>query len=183
MINSIILSGLPLSGKTTLAKKLGEMYHWHIYAIGQLWRDQWKEQYPKGEVSFEEFWRGVPLKDQQKINVKAREIFKAGNVIGDSRYSIYCKDLPSLLVFVTADLKIRAQRAHLKYPGKSMEDIEHILQGRENDELTVGKQLYGNNFDYRDSAHYHLSLNSGMLSVEEEVAAIEKVITLHGMRK
>ncbi|MEK6839718.1 MAG: AAA family ATPase [Nanoarchaeota archaeon] len=55
MMTSIILSGLPLSGKTTLAKKLSEMYHWPIYAIGQIWRDEWKEKYPKGNVSFEEF--------------------------------------------------------------------------------------------------------------------------------
>ncbi|MEK6839719.1 MAG: hypothetical protein AABX72_02155 [Nanoarchaeota archaeon] len=122
----------------------------------------------------------MPLRDQQRKNIEAREVFKRGNVIGDSRYSMYCKDLPSLLVFVTADLKIRAQRAHTmqKYPGKSVPEIEHILEEREQDEVSIGKKLYGDKFDYRDAAHYGIALNSGVLTVEEEVAIIEKTMML-----
>jgi len=132
---SIILSGLPASGKTTLAKRLSEHWGWPIHSLGQIWRDQWKEKYPQAEISFEGYWRQTSLEDNISINQKAKEIFRKGAVIGESRYSIYCDDIPSLSLFITAPLETRASRSADKYLDTSFFERKKILAGREKDEV------------------------------------------------
>jgi len=169
------LSGLPVSGKSTLTRTLSEVYGWPIHSIGDLWRARHKVLYPNGKVSFEEYWRGTSIEDNRKINEQARKIYAAGKIVGDTRYSIYCKDLPVLLVFITADLEVRAKRGiDTKYRGKSIEDVKQILIEREECEVKMGKELF--DFDYRDIRHYHLALNSGVFSVEEEVEIIRGLV-------
>ena len=174
--NSIMLSGLPVSGKSTLAKKLSEIYTWPIHSIGQLWREEWKRLYPNAEVSFEEYWRNTSLKDNKEINVKAKKVFEKGHVIGDTRYSVYCKDLPSLLVFVTADLDVRAERGLNtdRYKGKTTDEVRRTLITREQDELTMGYYIFG--IDYRSPEHYDIVINSGKLTVEQEVSIITNLV-------
>ena len=174
----IVISGLSNSGKTTLATKLSEHFSWPVHSLGQLWRERWAKLYPQGEVSFEEYWRTTSLQDNLAINEQAREIFARGNVIGESRYSHYCRDFPALLVFVTADLETRAVRALpiLKYPSKSLSEIKNILFEREQDEVRMGKKLYGESYDYRVSDHYDLVLNSVRLTLAQEMVL---VLSLH----
>lgn len=173
---SIVFSGLPGAGKSTLVKKLNEIYGWPIYSIGEIWRQRWAALYPGKEVPFEEYWRNTSVEDRVQINVDARQMFTASKIIGDSRYTIYLRDLPIFLVFMSADLEARATRAFGldKYGGKSIEEIKKILLRREADEVGVGRQLFG--YDYRDSYYYDLVINSGRLSLEEEVSVIRGVI-------
>ena len=176
--NAIILSGLPGSGKTTLIESLMKLYSWPKYSIGEMYREKWREKHPDGKVSFEEYWRGVSKEENAEVNRAAKEIFVKGNVIGDTRYSIYCKEHKNnLLVFVTAGLQTRAERAlkdNDKYKGKSVDDVRRILVQREYDEMSVGNDLF--RYDYRDSSNYHITLNSGMLSVEDEVYLITRMV-------
>lgn len=181
--NSILISGLPVSGKSTLVRKLNEKYNWKVLAIGEFWREQWQKLYPYREISFEEYWRGTNLKENLDINQKAKEIFKAGKIIGDTRYSIYCKDLLALLVFVTADLDKRTNWALTtdKYQNKSFQEMKQILIEREKDEVKMGQELFGENYDYRDPQHYHLVLNSGMFNshqdfLEDSISIISSVV-------
>ena len=51
---SIVLSGLPGSGKSSLVKRLSDFYNWPIHSIGQIFRQRWKIKYPNQEVSFED---------------------------------------------------------------------------------------------------------------------------------
>jgi cytidylate kinase len=176
--DAVILSGLPGSGKSTLANELSESYGWEIYSVGRLWRERYSELHPDGCMPFEEYWRRTTLEDNLEVNRIARGVFERGNVIGDSRYSIYCKDLPALLAFVTADLETRAGRAAAagKYDGRAADDIKRTLMEREADEVRVGRALFGEGYDYRDARHYHVVLNSGMLTVDEEVAVIDSLM-------
>ena len=41
----------------------------------------------------------------------------------------------------------------------------------------MGKRIYGEDYDYRNSLNYHAVLNSGMLDLEEEINIIGKFIT------
>lgn len=170
---SILVSGLPGSGKSTLIKRLSGIYGWPVYGIGKIWRDEWARKYPNAEKSFEEFWRSTSLEDNTRVNQIAKEIFAKGEVIGDTRYTAFCADLPALLVFVTCPLDIRAARAPKeRYPDKNPEEIKAILQQRDLDELKMGKDIFGQDYDYRDPNNHHLVLNSGKLKIEEEVASI-----------
>jgi cytidylate kinase len=173
---SIVFSGLPGAGKTTLVKKLSEIYGWPVYSVGDLWRAQWAQKFPNKEVAFEEFWRTTATKDLEQVNIDFAKVAIKGGVVGDSRYAIYLRNLPILLVFLSADLETRATRAYglEKYKDKSMEEIKQILQQREVDEIAAGRRLY--NFDYRDSSYYHVSINTGMLSQEEEIAIIKGLL-------
>jgi len=82
-----------------------------------------------GRITFEEWWKATTVKDNIDADNQAREIMKKGNVVGDFRFSIICKDLPVLLVFVTADLDTRAKRATEteKYENKTIEEIKMEL--------------------------------------------------------
>ena len=175
--NSIILSGLPCSGKTTLANKLSDHYGWPVYSLGGLWRETWKQKYPNGEVSFEDFWARTSLEENRAMNLKAVQIFKEGNIIADTRYAIYADHLPALFVFITAPLDIRSKRAIVsgKYKGTSKE-IENLLIKREEDELKMGKDLIGESYDYRDPSLYHLVINSGLLSIEKEFSLVRNLM-------
>lgn len=175
---SIVFSGLPGAGKTTLVEKLRKIYDWPVLAVGDLWRAKWAKLYPDKSVSFEEYWRTTSTEDNFQINTDFREAILKQNLIGDSRYSIYLRDLPVLLVFLNAHLDIRARRGVglAKYNSHSEEEIKKILHDREIDELAAGKRLY--DYDYRDSRNYHLTLNTGMLSQEEEIAIIKSLMLL-----
>jgi cytidylate kinase len=176
--NSVIFSGLPGSGKSTLCSRLSKEKGWPIYSIGDLWRKEWQRLYPKGEKSFIDYWASTSREENLRMNVVAREIFVKGDVIGDSRYSIYCKDTDCLLVFITTELNIRAERAKStgKYQSKSLEDIKGILLQREEDEVRTGRDLFGKDYDYRDKNNYHLVLNSGILTIEEEFKIIADIL-------
>lgn len=175
---SIVFSGLPGAGKTTLVQKLKQLYGWPVYSVGDLWRAQWVEKYPGKEISFEEFWRTSATKDLERVNIDFAKAVIKGDIIGDSRYAIYLRNLPVLLVFLSADLETRATRALglEKYQDKSIEEIKQIIQQREVDEIAAGRRLYS--YDYRDSFYYHISINTSMLSQEEEIAIIRSLLPL-----
>ena len=172
---SIVFSGLPGAGKSTLVAKLKEIYGWPILSVGDLWREKWAKLYPNKEISFEEYWRTTSSEDNRQINIDFREKITKDHLLGDSRYTIYLRDLPVLLVFLTADLETRAQRGVglAKYNGNGQEQIKDILYRRQADEVAASKRLFG--YDYRDSANYHLVLNTAMMSQEEEIAAINSL--------
>jgi len=107
---NIVFSGLPGAGKSTLVKKISEFYGWPVHSIGEIWRQRWAAAYPNKELSFEEYWSKSPREDQMRINIEAREIFTQSKIIGDIRYTIYLRDLPIFLVFMSADLETRATR-------------------------------------------------------------------------
>ena len=169
---SIVFSGLPGAGKSTLVKKIADIYKLPVFAVGDLWRSKWGKLYPDQKVSFEEYWRTTSTQENLQVNIDYRENALKGNFIGDSRFAIYLRDLPILLVFLSATIEARAQRGFglEKYKGKSVDEIKKILCQREVDEASFSKRLY--NYDYRDSAYYHISLNTGMLSQEQEIAII-----------
>jgi cytidylate kinase len=173
---SIVFSGLPGAGKSTLVEKLSDVYGWPVCSVGNQWRARWKQKYPSNKVPFEEYWRTTSTKDLEQINMDFAEAIIKGNMIGDSRYAIYLRNLPVLLVFLSADLETRASRAFglEKYKDKPIEEIKQILQQREVDEIAAGRRLYS--YDYRDSCYYHVSINTGMLSQEEEIAIIRGLV-------
>ena len=174
--NSIVISGLPGAGKGVLARAIAKKYKWKLFSIGDIWRERWKKLYPSADISFEDYWKNASFDEQREINNKARKVISKGNVVGDFRYAICCKSIPTLLIFIKPDLNVRAKRAKdiNKYPNKSIEELKEILLQREKDEVNWGKKLYGEDYDFRDEKYYNLILDSGKLSLEEELKIIDK---------
>lgn len=174
---SIALSGNPGAGKSALAEALSKEYGWPIHSVGRIWREKYEQEHPKRDISFEEFWRKTGRVDNININERAQAVFEKGNVIGELRYP---KNLGSscLLVFVTADIHTRATRSanREEYKGMSLPEITKALELREQDELSRGHELFGGDYDYRDTKNYHLIINSEKLSIAQEVMAINALM-------
>jgi cytidylate kinase len=174
---SIVFSGLPGAGKSTLAKTIGQLYGWPVYSAGGLWRTKWSRLYPNGEVDFDDYWRSTSAQENLKVDRDFRNIAIRGRVVGDVRYTINLLGLPILLVFLSADLDTRSQRALGldKYKDMSMPEIRKVLARRESDEAAASGRLYG--YDYRDSSYYHLAVNTAMLSREEVILLIKTIVS------
>jgi len=172
---SIVFSGLPGAGKSTLVEELSRKYTLPVHSVGALWRKKHELLYPNHEVSLEEFSRNATNEERNQINFEARDIFSKSRAVGDSRYTIYLRGAAVLLVFLTADIKVRAARAVglEKYKGKSQSEIEQILAEREQIDLEVGRILY--NYDYRDPNCYDLVVNTGTVNLADEAKLISSI--------
>ena len=175
---SMLISGKPVSGKSTLASVLSKMYGWEVFSVGKLWREEWERKYPNQKVKFEDFWGKTSAEDNLKMDKKAKDILEEGGVIGDMRVSALTTDPKVLKVFVDADIDVRIERAKNKKEYKDLPDkkIRAILNKREKDELKMYKSTYGKSYDYRNPLNYHLVLNSGMLKLENEAKAIAELM-------
>lgn len=185
--NSLAISGLPRAGKTTLIKRLAEELGWKVLHIGGILRKKyvsWKLRNPDKNVSFEEFYANrnlITYKEIAKLNETAKKRISQEKVILDSRFpSINCEGVNSVLkVFITAPIKVRAERSKIDktYSGTT-EEISSLIKRREYEEAKLGNELYGSlfpeGFDYRDRKHYDLILDTSKLTLDEEVDLILK---------
>ena len=171
---SIALSGLPGSGKSTLARSLSSLYGWPVHSVGKIFKEQWKREKPK--ITFEEYWVLTDMERNRQIEELSREIVETGRVIADQRFITQFTDLPCLLVYVMADLNLRVERniANGRYQG-TQEQISELLLKREEHELNMYHQLYGET-DFRDPSNYHLTLNAGKLTLDEEARIITSLL-------
>lgn len=181
----VVISGLPCSGKSVVCNRLCELYQLRFLSIGEMWRAEWRRQHPNEDISFEEFWRSTSEEDNRQVNVDAKEIMGKEWLVVDSRYTaFYCKDLPYLRVFMTAPLEIRAQRAEKREREKvasglisrarRANELMEILRQREEDEYEAGMNLFGQN--YKDMQHYHLAIDTGSQTIEQEVEMLQRHI-------
>ncbi len=173
---SIVISGTPASGKSTIIKVLEKELNMPSHLVGEMLRAEWRRAYPEGIPSFEKFWRNMNMDFHRKLNEELKVVFESGGVIGDSRYVSYLDEKTCIKVFVTADIGTRRNRAMLReeYMGKSPSDVQEILESREAHELRIGMELFG--ADYRDPNIYHIMINSGILSVKEETSIIKNIV-------
>jgi cytidylate kinase len=173
--NGILFSGLPGSGKSTAVRQLAPLLGWNTFSIGDLWREQWKRLYPNQEISFEKYYFSTTLEENRAMDARARDTLRQGNIASDMRHGIIAEELPHILrVFISADLDTRTQRALQmdKYKNKAAEEIRRLLEKRERTEVETARALYGETYDFREANRYHLTLNSGLLTVEEKIQSV-----------
>lgn len=174
LYNGILFSGLPGAGKTTTSRQLAELLGWQVFYIGGLWREQWTAAHPNKKISFENYMRAITLVKDKEMDGRGHEMLSRGKIVGDMWHGIIGEGLPILRVFVTAPLQIRAERAVAtgKYTGKTIEEIKTLLNEREERQFSVAKKIYGDRYDFRAPSGYHITLNSGLLSVDEKISSV-----------
>jgi len=180
-----VFSGGPGGGKSSLANRIAALFNVPVVSAGTILREKHKVLYPDGAVSFEDWYGTQNGKSVKTLNDEIKTIFESGKVVGESRFVGHFDAPKCLFVYVDAAIAIKAERLskdknRSDYYGKSVEEVSQILKRRTLDETKVAEelaQLYGigSTYDYKDPKHYHLYLNSGILSLEEEV---EKVLAM-----
>jgi len=175
--DSILISGLPGSGKSVLARQLSSIYFWPVFSAREHWENMRNDF--GTPLSFEEFWKNTSTEENLKFDRAAREALTQGRIICDMRFPKAAEGLGNVFkIFCAADVHTRASRAISlgKYPDKTKEQIEQILQCREADELIISRHMYGEAYDFRDPENFDLILNTGKASVEEEVNEILELL-------
>lgn len=167
----IVVSGDPGSGKTTFVELLAAEYGKEVYSVGKYWRERYKKEHPSGDITFEEYWRSRPDREQHEANINLSHYAQDLGYIVDTRYTSIFDNEKCLIIYLHAPLEVRAKRVanRPEYLGKTIDEIEAILMARQEDEVAIGKRLFG--VDYRDRNLYNLILDSSLLTPEEELVA------------
>jgi cytidylate kinase len=160
----ITISGLPGSGKTTVARMLSRRLGVpHIYA-GDLYRREAEER----ALSLEEF-NQLAEKDHsidRALDAKMAEYARRGNVILEGRLAAFIalqEKVAALKVWLTASEKVRAQRVSQRENSDSIKVLRQNEERQRSDARRY-RTIYG--FDLNDTSIYDLILDSDQAGPE-----------------
>lgn len=168
----ITITGLPGSGKTSVAKELARHLHIKHYSMGDLFRKIARKKH-KNFMNL--------MKEKQKIVDKLDKIQKDiarkhKNAIIDSRLGAYLIKNARYRIYVHASFKKRVERLIKRDKETKKEAVNEILS-REKFELNHYKKHY--HIDYRNKKLYNIIINTENLNVEDAVQKILKKIKLN----
>ncbi len=168
----IAVSGQPASGKTTIAKKLAEMYGLRYVSNGMLFRKLAEEL----GVSFIELHKRAEqdYTIDKMIDEKAIEEAKKGNVVIEGHLAGWIlKDIADVRIYLKADLNLRAERL-AKRDGKSIEEALAEIKFREENNRNRYLKIYG--IDIRDLSVFDIVLDTTYLTVDEVLEILRTYI-------
>ncbi|HSV05855.1 MAG TPA: nucleoside monophosphate kinase [Candidatus Binatus sp.] len=166
----ITISGLPGSGKTTVAQLVARTLGLeHVYA-GDIFRKQAEAQ----GLTLEEYQRRAETDHSidRALDDQMRSRAARGNAVLEGRLAAFMAEAAgqtALRVFLDAPEPIRAVRIAGREGGGTSERLREI-QAREASDARRYRVIYG--VDYHDPAHYDLVLHSDGRSPEELAAEI-----------
>jgi cytidylate kinase len=167
---TITISGLPGTGKTTVAKLLEKQLGIRYVYSGEIFREMAK----KYKMSLEEFGKYCETHQEidEKLDRYQLSILRKRNVIVEGRISgwlAYQNHIPAVKVLLDADINVRAGRIVKREQGNVEERKKEILT-REKSEATRYKKYYGINV--RDTSIYDIIIDASDKTPEEIVEII-----------
>jgi predicted cytidylate kinase len=152
----ITISGLPGSGKTTVARLVAEALQLeHVYA-----GDIFRRQAEAAGLSLEEYQRRAETDHSidRALDAQMRDRARAGHAVLEGRLAAFMADeagVPALRVFLDASEAVRADRIVGREGGDApARRLE--TQAREASDARRYREIYG--FDYHDPGRYDLVL-------------------------
>ncbi len=159
----IAISGLPGSGKTSLARRLAEKLGLKYLSLGEIFRRLARER----KLTLEELSR-IAEEDasiDKAIDDKAIEEASKGCIVVDGHISAWTlENTAHLKVLVMAPINVRAERI-ARRDGKSIEEALTEIRVREESESRRFMKFYGINIF--DLSIFDLIVNSEKFSEEE----------------
>ena len=152
----ITITGLPGSGKTSIAKELARHLHLKHYSMGDIFRKIAK----KRKVSVLSLTKKGKLMNY--MDKEQKIIARKGNCIIDSRLGAYLIKNADIRIYIYANLETRIRRI-AKREKISYKEARHETLSREREELKHYKEAY--NIDYRDKNLYNIIFKTENLSV------------------
>ena len=155
----ISLTGKPCSGKSSIAKVLKEKYHFRIYSVGEIFKEEAHKRNMSAE-EFNKFLMADPKFDNflDEKTVELGKLWKNEDIVFDSRLAWHF--IPhSFKVFVDLDDEELAKRlANSDRVGKekysSLDEAKRTILERFNAENERYKKFYG--IDNTDFKNYNL---------------------------
>lgn len=172
----ITISGMPGSGKSTMAKKLCEKYNLKYYYMGKIQREIAKKK-KISIIELGKFEEKNPEIDNE-IDEFQKSLGKKDNILVDSRLGFFF--IPnSIKIFLQVNLKEAAKRI-MKFPREdekfsSEEEAIKLINERINSENERYKKYYGLK-NFSDEENYDLFLDTTNLSIEKVFAKIVEFI-------
>jgi cytidylate kinase len=166
----ITISGLPGSGKTTVARLVArELGLEHVYA-GNLFR----RQAEAAGLTLQEYLRRAetdPTIDRA-LDDRMRARARAGDAVLEGRLAAFMAaeaGVPALTVFLDASEGVRAARIADREGGATGERL-HDIQAREASDRRRYREIYG--VDYHDRSRYDLVMDTDRRTPDDLARAI-----------
>jgi predicted cytidylate kinase len=162
---TITISGLPGTGKTTVARLLEKRLGLRYVYSGEIFREMAK----KHKMSLEEFGEYCETHRQidEELDQYQLDILRKGNVIVEGRISgwlAYQNNIPALKVLLDADISVRSGRIVKREQGDVEKRKKEILK-REKSEATRYKKYY--DIDVGDTSIYDVIIDASVKTPEE----------------
>jgi cytidylate kinase len=172
-MTTITISGLPGTGKTTVAKLLEKHLGLRYVYSGEIFREMAKKQ----KMSLEEFGRYCESHREidEELDRNQLGILRKGNVIVEGRIAgwlAYQNHISAVKVLLVADISIRVGRIMKREAGDFEKRKKEILK-REKSEAMRYKKYYG--IDVHDTSIYDVIIDAGDKTPEE----IMEIIVQH----
>lgn len=167
----VSISGPPGSGKTTIASLVAEAIGLELILTGQVFRDQAKKA-GMDVHSYNKLAEMDETIDKKLDGEILRLARKSDKVLVEGRlagYILNANRVPSFKIFVTAPLKVRAERIAKRENSKAEHELEK-LENRELSERIRYKDFY--KFDIEDMSIYDLVVDSGNITADKAAEII-----------